>query len=75
MPTWPGGKTVRRAHRPDPVDRAGTTRAAAGSLARSMGAQRANPVYATLISFASPTAVARDERPHSRRDEVHVHLF
>ena len=43
MPPGPAGKAVRRVHRPDPADRAGTTRAAAGSLARGLGSPARQP--------------------------------
>ena len=37
------GETVRRVHRPDPADRPGTPRAAAGSLARGLGSPARQP--------------------------------
>ena len=39
----PAGETVRRVHRPDQADRAGTPRAAPGSLARGLGSATRQP--------------------------------
>jgi hypothetical protein len=39
----PRGKAVRRVHRPDPADRPGTPRAAAGSLAGGLGSPACQP--------------------------------
>jgi hypothetical protein len=55
----PAGETVRRVHRSDPADRAGTSRAAPGGLARGLGspvgcqnsAMGAELVFRRLVGF------------------------